>query len=173
VAFNCGGESAVACFDSLLYEPDAEWRPGAAGGYLGGSVQSWDGTGLRHDGPVAERKLYKELRTGDHAYRFATEPGSYELTLRLVELFANGPEHWLVDIEAGGQPLISGLDLHHEVGKLRTFDLRRTVVATDTLFDVALSARADSVGLAGIALRPLALPPALRPPVSGVRDEPS
>ncbi len=173
VGFNCGSQISITRLDSIDYLADAEWQEGAAGGYIGGAVLQWNGVGLHHDGPDWEGDLYREIRVGDHSYRFATEPGSYELTLRLLETVANGPENWLLNVSVDGQALITDLDLHGEVGKLRSLDLRRGVTAIDSLLDVSLSGTAGNVGLAGIQLSPLDPVPPLRPAVVDLSVEPT
>ncbi|MAE71295.1 MAG: hypothetical protein CME06_12615 [Gemmatimonadetes bacterium] len=173
IGFNCGSQISITCLDSLDYLPDAEWWDGEAGGYVGGTVLQWNSVGLHHDGPKWERDLYREVRVGDHSYRFATEPGSYELTLKLIETVANGPENWLLNVSVDGQPLVTGFDPHAEVGKLRSLDLRRGVTAGDSILEVSLSGTAGNVGLAGIHLAPLDTLAPLRPAVVDLSVEPT
>ncbi len=122
---------------------------------------------------VAGAWSFAELRIGDHGYQFATEPRTHELTLRLIETVANGPENWLLNVRVDGQAFVTDLDLHGEVGKLRSLDLRRSVTATDSLLDVTLTGTAGNVRLARIHLAPIDSLAPLRPAVADLNAEPT
>ena len=154
-AFNCGSNIAVSGADGLVYQADQPYTDGGAG-YLGGFAHDITTDHLHIDGPEEELALYNLIRVDEPTYRFTVEPGLYELTLRMAERSANGPGSRVQDVWMDGELLIQELDVYALAGKLRSLDIRRTVVATGGSLDVVVAPHGSPRSFLGaIALRPM------------------
>lgn len=173
LGFNAGLDIEVTGDDGLFYQADTAYTDGQDGGYLGGTPTPRTPVALFHDGSAEEDFLYFGQRSGVHTYRFRTEPGIYELTLRFAELFANGPEARIQQISVNGRVIIDSLDVHALVGKERSVDVRRGVALADTLTDVQITAINGEPMLAAIALRPVTGDPGLLPRLQNLQVRPT
>lgn len=157
IGFDAGANRGHRGADRIVYEPDEPYRPGSVGGHAGGQAVEESDRKFFLDGPDSDRPLYYTSRVGHHGWRFEISPGLYELVLRFNEAWANGPGQRFFDVWAGDEELLSGLDVYAWVGKKRSLEIRRAVVAEGSTFDVELRPSVGSLdppAVAAIALRP-------------------
>ncbi len=139
-ALNAGGGAFTAA-DGTAYVADA----GASGGRTYTASGAISGT--------TDDALYQSERWGTFAYAVPVEPGTYEVTLRLAEIYFTAPGQRVFSVTAEGQPFVQGLDLFAEVGRDAAYDVTETVSVTDGTLDLAFSASVNNAKLAAVVVR--------------------
>ena len=139
-AVNAGGAAYTAA-DGVAYAADA----GASGGRTYTTSDPISGT---DDDP-----LYQSERWGTFAYAVPVGPGTYEVTLRLAEVYFTAPGRRVFSVTAEGEPVVQGLDLFAEAGHDAAYDVTETVSVTDGTLDLAFSSTVNNAKLAAVVVR--------------------
>ncbi len=170
IGFNAGGTASLLASDGIEYLAEESWGPGADGGFVGGEAVADVHKIFFVDGEEGDRPLYGVFREGAHLWRFAVEPGLFELTMRFNETEADGRGIRRMAILVDQDTLLVDLDIFALVGKERALNVRRVVFAAADSIEISFAVHEASIlppRVSAIALRslPAETPPPLEAPI--------
>lgn len=140
------------------------WGVNAGGGrYVDTAGRTFEGdmlfSGGRSYGTAAliagteDARLYQTERYGDFSYDIPLPNGTYEVILKLAEIYWNQPGKRIFDLKIEGESVLSGFDILSLVGKNEIYDYPVFVHVTDGVLNLGFQTRADHAKVSGILLR--------------------
>jgi arabinoxylan arabinofuranohydrolase len=138
LAINCGG-AAFRSDEGVYYIADNY----AQGGGTFGSQADISGT--------TEDYVYQSERMGSRfGYDIPLPNGQYEVTLMFAEIYFNAAGKRVFDVEIGGKPAISNLDICSKVGPLAACELTYPVALDDGQLNISFKAVKENAKISAI-----------------------
>ncbi|MBC7915786.1 MAG: hypothetical protein H7Y07_16880 [Pyrinomonadaceae bacterium] len=130
-AVNAGGSGFTAS-NGISYLSDRNFT----GGYTYKTSSSISNT--------SDDALYQSERYGKFSYAIPVSDGTYEVTLKLAELYQAASGRRQFDIRFEGIEQVSNLDLFAVTGKNNAYDLVKTVTVTDGTLNILFNTDIDN-----------------------------
>ena len=146
---NAGGTADYTDGAGKVWYTDKAFVAGSWGYEGGGGVAANPGV------PVAgttDDTLYQSERWGNPTYRFTVPNGSYQVTLRLAEMYFTATNMRIFDIVVEGTIAVDNLDLVAIAGAKTARDVTVIVNVTDGRLDITSSGTVDGALINAIAV---------------------
>ncbi len=141
-AVNAGG-AGYTDSDGTFFQSDT----GFTGGQVYATSNSIAGT--------ADEVLYQSERYGSFNYRIPVTNGSYEISIKLAEIYFTAADERLFSVAAEGQEVVSNLDIYAQAGNYAALDIVRTVNVTDGELTLEFIAGKENSKLSALLVKAL------------------
>ncbi len=139
-AINCGGNAYTAS-DGILYEADKNY----SGGTASTTNDAISGT--------TDDVLYQSERYGNYSYDIALPNGTYDVTLKMVEMYFNATGERVFDVSVEGTEEITDFDLYQTAGHDVAHDVVVTgVQVSDGELNIQLTSDVNNASLAALSV---------------------
>ncbi len=153
-----GGEAARVGTARLAVQDAAGATWAADRGFTGGTLSAV-GSGTAIAG-TQDDALYRTEHWGMTGFQQPVEPGTYDVTVRLAEIYWNAPGKRVFDVSAEGAPALRNIDIYAAVGKNRAYDKTFRVTVDDGRLDLGFTSTKNFAKVSAVAITKVATVPA-------------